>query len=86
MLSHFFPFVEVCSTNDSAKLMLQCINEGAADYILKPLRKDVLKTMFLVSRGLLELFYFIFCCQSLTHRLTESSSISSGWLRYSCCQ
>ncbi|GAB5590831.1 hypothetical protein Unana1_05731 [Umbelopsis nana] len=37
----------VCSTNDSAKLMLQCINEGAADYILKPLRKDVLKTMFL---------------------------------------
>jgi hypothetical protein len=39
----------VYSTNDSAKLMLQCINEGAADYILKPLRKDVLKTMFLVS-------------------------------------
>lgn len=31
--------------------MLQCINEGAADYILKPLRKDVLKTMFLVSHG-----------------------------------
>jgi hypothetical protein len=30
-------------------MMLQCINEGAADYILKPLRKDVLKTMFLVS-------------------------------------
>ncbi|KAJ2956893.1 hypothetical protein NQZ79_g7302 [Umbelopsis isabellina] len=37
----------VCSNNESAKFMLQCIQEGAADYVLKPLRKDVLKTMFL---------------------------------------
>ncbi|KAM3579714.1 3',5'-cyclic-nucleotide phosphodiesterase [Umbelopsis sp. WA50703] len=39
----------VCSNNDSCKFMLQCIQEGAADYVLKPLRKHVLKTMFLVS-------------------------------------
>ncbi|KAG2181375.1 hypothetical protein INT43_008958 [Umbelopsis isabellina] len=37
----------VCSDNESTKFMLQCIQEGAADYVLKPLRKDVLKTMFL---------------------------------------
>lgn len=29
--------------------MLKCINAGAADYLLKPLRLDVIKTLFLVG-------------------------------------
>ncbi|KAH8552541.1 hypothetical protein BGW37DRAFT_423915 [Umbelopsis sp. PMI_123] len=57
----------VYSTNDSAKLMLQCINEGAADYILKPLRKDVLKTMFLNLHR-----YQVDGCD--THAASDSSS------------
>ncbi|CAO3673115.1 unnamed protein product [Umbelopsis ramanniana] len=57
----------VCSTNDSAKLMLQCINEGASDYILKPLRKDVLKTMFLNLHR-----YQVDGCD--THAVSDSSS------------
>jgi hypothetical protein len=80
----------VCSTSDSAKLMLQCINEGAADYILKPLRKDVLKTMFLVSHGSAASPWIFFFCipnsrflQNLhryqvdgcdTHAVSDSSS------------
>ena len=29
--------------------MLECMRAGAADYLLKPLRLDVIKTLFLVS-------------------------------------
>lgn len=28
--------------------MLECIQTGAADYVLRPLRPDVIKTLFLV--------------------------------------
>jgi DNA-binding NarL/FixJ family response regulator len=39
----------VCSTDDSSSLMLDCIHAGAADFILKPFRLDVIKTLFLVD-------------------------------------
>jgi hypothetical protein len=29
--------------------MLECIQAGAADYLLQPLRPDVIKTLFLVG-------------------------------------
>lgn len=48
LITGIFFLISVCSDNESAKFMLQCIQEGAADYVLKPLREDVLKTMFLV--------------------------------------
>ncbi|CAO3646189.1 unnamed protein product [Mucor hiemalis] len=35
------------SHNDSTTFMLQCIQMGAVDYMLKPIREPVLKTMFL---------------------------------------
>ncbi|KAF7726028.1 3',5'-cyclic-nucleotide phosphodiesterase [Apophysomyces ossiformis] len=37
----------VCSTSDSPEFMVKCLRYGAADYLLKPLREDVVKTMFL---------------------------------------
>ncbi|KAI8887220.1 HD-domain/PDEase-like protein [Backusella circina FSU 941] len=39
--------VVVCSKEDSSSLMLDCIHAGAADFILKPFRLDVIKTLFL---------------------------------------
>lgn len=40
----------VCSKHDSPSFMIKCIQEGAGDYILKPLTEDVVKTLFLVRR------------------------------------
>ncbi|KAI7898877.1 uncharacterized protein BX663DRAFT_442147, partial [Cokeromyces recurvatus] len=37
----------VCSSQDSPSFMLKCLQEGAADFILKPLSADVIKTLFL---------------------------------------
>ncbi|CEP19765.1 hypothetical protein [Parasitella parasitica] len=39
--------VIVYSTRDDPQFMLECIQVGAADYVLKPLRPDVIKTLFL---------------------------------------
>lgn len=40
---------KACSKNDSYPLMIQCIQTGASDFILKPFREPVMKTLFLVS-------------------------------------
>ncbi|KAI8889731.1 HD-domain/PDEase-like protein [Backusella circina FSU 941] len=37
----------VCSNLDSPVFMVKCLHEGAADYLLKPLCEDVVKTLFL---------------------------------------
>ncbi|KAI7867749.1 hypothetical protein BDF14DRAFT_1742942 [Spinellus fusiger] len=37
----------VLSCNDTPSLMLDCIHAGAADYLLKPLRLETVKTLFL---------------------------------------
>ncbi|CAO3599624.1 unnamed protein product [Absidia cylindrospora] len=37
----------VCSSNENPSFMLDCVHAGAADYILKPMRLDVVKTLFL---------------------------------------
>ncbi|KAI8099973.1 uncharacterized protein BX664DRAFT_273555 [Halteromyces radiatus] len=37
----------VCCFNDSPNYMMTCINHGAAGYLLKPLRQNVIQTMFL---------------------------------------
>ncbi|KAI8378483.1 hypothetical protein BD560DRAFT_389492 [Blakeslea trispora] len=37
----------VCSYHDSPSYMVKCIQEGAADFVLKPMSKDVIKTLFL---------------------------------------
>ncbi|KAG2200141.1 hypothetical protein INT47_012422, partial [Mucor saturninus] len=37
----------VCSPKQDASFMLECIQAGAADYLLAPLRPDVIKTLFL---------------------------------------
>lgn len=42
-------FLLACSKNDSYSLMIQCIQTGASDFVLKPFREPVMKTMFLVS-------------------------------------
>lgn len=39
----------VCSFQDSPTFMVKCLQEGAADFVLKPLSQDVVKTLFLVS-------------------------------------
>ncbi|CAO3637512.1 unnamed protein product [Cunninghamella blakesleeana] len=39
--------VIVLSSNETPSFMLDCIHAGAADYILKPMRIDVVKTLFL---------------------------------------
>nr|CAG8471671.1 11085_t:CDS:10 [Entrophospora candida] len=39
----------VCSWNDSPELMLDCLNKGAADYLIKPIRQEVAKTVFLMD-------------------------------------
>ncbi|KAF7722751.1 3',5'-cyclic-nucleotide phosphodiesterase [Apophysomyces ossiformis] len=39
--------IVVCSSNESTTFMLEYIHAGAADYLLKPLRLDVIKTLFL---------------------------------------
>ncbi|KAL1916756.1 uncharacterized protein VTP21DRAFT_5460 [Calcarisporiella thermophila] len=36
-----------CSKDDTQKLMLQCLREGAADYLIKPLRRETIRTLFL---------------------------------------
>ncbi|ORZ07574.1 hypothetical protein BCR42DRAFT_150286 [Absidia repens] len=40
--------VIVCSSNENSSFMLDCVHAGAADYILKPMRLDVVKTLFLI--------------------------------------
>ncbi|CAO3703431.1 unnamed protein product [Rhizopus stolonifer] len=40
--------VIVCSTIDDSNFMIECIQAGAANYVLHPLRLDVIKTLFLV--------------------------------------
>ena len=42
----------VCSTQDSPTFMVKCLEAGAADFVLKPLSRDVMKTLFLVSLSL----------------------------------
>lgn len=42
--------VIACSKNDSATLMIEAIHIGASDFILKPFREPVIKTIFLVSK------------------------------------
>ncbi|CAB4428041.1 unnamed protein product [Rhizophagus irregularis] len=37
----------VCSFNENSDFMLECLNKGAADYLLKPIRPEVAKTIFL---------------------------------------
>ncbi|KAI8973459.1 hypothetical protein BDF20DRAFT_882488 [Mycotypha africana] len=37
----------VCSECESPPFMVKCLQEGAADYLLKPLSEDVIKTLFL---------------------------------------
>ncbi|KAL0096158.1 hypothetical protein J3Q64DRAFT_1706515 [Phycomyces blakesleeanus] len=37
----------VYSSTESSEFMIDCINAGAADYLLKPLRPEVIKTLFL---------------------------------------
>ncbi|RHZ67223.1 hypothetical protein Glove_302g37 [Diversispora epigaea] len=37
----------VCSCKDSAEIMVDCLNKGAADYLIKPIRPEVAKTIFL---------------------------------------
>ncbi|KAI8379342.1 uncharacterized protein BYT42DRAFT_568478 [Radiomyces spectabilis] len=39
--------IVVCSSNQDPNFMLHCIHAGAADYLLQPLRIDVIKTLFL---------------------------------------
>ncbi|KAG0181686.1 3',5'-cyclic-nucleotide phosphodiesterase [Apophysomyces sp. BC1021] len=39
--------IVVCSEIDEPRFMLDCIYAGAIDYLLKPLRLDVIKTLFL---------------------------------------
>ncbi|KAI8140723.1 hypothetical protein BJV82DRAFT_215980 [Fennellomyces sp. T-0311] len=45
-LSEDVPVI-ACSSDDNTAFMLDCIHAGAADYLLKPLRLDVIKTLFL---------------------------------------
>lgn len=40
--------IAVCSYQDSPAFMVKCLHEGAADFVLKPLSEDVIKTLFLV--------------------------------------
>ncbi|KAI8070616.1 uncharacterized protein B0P05DRAFT_550397 [Gilbertella persicaria] len=37
----------VCSSDDTPAYMVKCLQEGAADFVLKPICKDVIKTLFL---------------------------------------
>ncbi|KAI9274566.1 hypothetical protein BDA99DRAFT_533197 [Phascolomyces articulosus] len=45
-LSEDVPVI-ACSSDENTAFMLDCIHAGAADYLLKPLRLDVIKTLFL---------------------------------------
>lgn len=49
----------VCSTRDDPNFMLECIQAGASDYLLRPLRPDVIKTLFLVCRVSLSLSFLV---------------------------
>lgn len=40
--------IVVLSKNEDEDYMLRCLEHGASDYILKPLRPDTMKTLFLV--------------------------------------
>ncbi|CAO3590012.1 unnamed protein product [Absidia cylindrospora] len=44
-LRHVSPIVY--SSSNSKNYMLQCMNHGAVDYVLKPLREDIVNTLFL---------------------------------------
>ncbi|CAO3598894.1 unnamed protein product [Absidia cylindrospora] len=66
---NFVPLV--CSSNDSSDYMLSCIDHGAADYLLKPLRHNVVQTMFLAAHRYPP-------SQQLLPSPTSSSSTSSG--------
>lgn len=45
------PFVIVCSCRDAPDFMIECIDNGAADFIVKPIRQEVVKSLFLVRGG-----------------------------------
>ncbi|KAF0469187.1 HD-domain/PDEase-like protein [Gigaspora margarita] len=45
MLEQVIPIV--CSWRDSFDIILDCINKGALDYLIKPIRPEVAKTLFL---------------------------------------
>ncbi|CAO0789477.1 unnamed protein product [Mucor circinelloides] len=45
LLTNVVPIV--CSYQDSPSFMVKCLHEGAADFVLKPLSRDVIKTLFL---------------------------------------
>lgn len=45
------PPLSVCSYQDSPAFMVKCLHEGAADFVLKPMSKDVIKTLFLVCEN-----------------------------------
>ncbi|KAL0140988.1 hypothetical protein V8B55DRAFT_1512084 [Mucor lusitanicus] len=44
LLTNVVPIV--CSYQDSPAFMVKCLHEGAADFVLKPMSKDVIKTLF----------------------------------------
>ena len=46
----YFLYLQVCSNDDSAQFMLDCLQAGAVDYLLKPIYSNVIKTLFLVKR------------------------------------
>jgi hypothetical protein len=55
--------------------MVKCLHEGAADYLLKPLCEDVVKTLFLVS-----VFKILFSYFSLINIVERHSlSYSQKW-------
>ncbi|CEG68209.1 hypothetical protein RMATCC62417_04519 [Rhizopus microsporus] len=63
--------VIVCSTNDDSQFMIECIQAGAADYLLHPLRPDVIKTLFLVLyRQKVDLYQ--------DHLISSSTTISTS--------
>ncbi|CAG8835520.1 10790_t:CDS:2, partial [Racocetra persica] len=45
MLDQVIPIV--CSWKDSFDVIIDCINKGATDYLIKPIRPEVAKTIFL---------------------------------------
>lgn len=59
----------VCSCRDAPDFMIECIDNGAADFIVKPIRLEVVKSLFLVrgvkttsqSRGMALIAWFLEC-------------------------
>lgn len=63
----------VCSYQDSPAFMVKCLHEGAADFVLKPMSKDVIKTLFLnVTR------YHIERNEKITQNVNQISKVCSN--------